>query len=185
MSREVLRQTEQKMKKAEQKLQRDLGGIRAGVANASLLDGISVNYYGADTPLNQLAQISVPEARMITVTPYDKNILDDIERAINKADLGITPSNDGTLIRLVVPQLTEERRREVAKEVGEVSENAKVSVRNVRRDGMDALRKLQKDGEISEDELRRYEKEVQQLTDESVKNIDELAANKEKEIIED
>lgn len=185
MSQKVIGQTKQNMDNAEQAFQRALGKIRSGRANATLLDGVAVEYYGAHTPLNQLAQISVPEARMITVTPYDKGILEDIERAINKANLGITPSNDGTLIRLVVPQLTEERRREIAKEVGVEAENAKVSVRNHRRDSIDELRTMQKNGEISEDELHRFEKDVQYLTDNSVKNIDELASVKEQEIMED
>lgn len=185
MSQQVLREIERKMKAAEQSLTRALGGIRAGRANASLLEGIQVSYYGAPTPINQLAQISVPEARMLVITPYDKNSLEDIEKAINKSDIGITPSNDGNIIRLVVPQLTEERRRDIAKQVGEEAENAKVAVRNVRRDGLNELRELEKSGELSEDELRRYEKDVQDLTDQSVKNIDALAAEKEKEIIED
>src|SRR5699024_6727366 len=154
-------------------------------SNAILLDGIMVSYYGANTPLNQLAQISVPEARMIVITPYDKNILDDIEKAINKSDIGITPSNDGSIIRLIVPQLTEERRREIAKQVGEEAENAKVAIRNIRRSAIDDLRKLEKDGDLSQDELHRFEAEVQKLTDDAVKNADILAAEKEKEIIED
>lgn len=185
MSQQILRETKQRMNNAEKSLSRALGGIRAGRANASLLEGINVSYYGADTPLNQLAQISVPEARMLMITPYDKNGLEDIEKAINKADLGITPSNDGNVIRLVVPQLTEERRREIAKQVGEEAENAKVSVRNIRRDAIDELRKSQKAGDLSEDELRRFEQDVQELTDESVKNVDDLASQKEKEIIKD
>ena len=185
MSQEVMRNTQTNMDNAINAFTRELGTIRAGRANATLLDGIQVSYYGANTPLNQLAQISVPEARMIVITPYDKNILGDIEKAINKSDLGITPSNDGTIIRLVVPQLTEERRREIAKQVGEEAENAKVAVRNVRRASIDELRKLEKNGELSEDELRRFETEVQILTDDSVKKVDEIAAEKEKEIIED
>lgn len=185
MSQQVLRNVEKRMQDAERTLSRDLGSIRAGRANASLLEGIHVSYYGAPTPLNQLAQISVPEARMIVITPFDKNSIGDIEKAINKSDLGITPSNDGNVIRLIVPQLTEERRREIARQVGEEAENAKVAVRNIRRDGIDELRKLEKSGDLSEDELRRYEKEVQTLTDNSVKNVDALAAEKEREIIED
>ncbi len=184
MSQQVLRETEQKMQNAEKALSRELGGIRAGRANASLLEGVHVSYYGAATPLNQLAQISVPEPRMLMITPYDKNTIEDIEKAINKADLGITPSNDGNVIRLVVPQLTEERRREIAKQVGEEAESAKISVRNIRREGMEELKQAEKAGDLSEDELRRYEKDVQTLTDNSVANIDELAAAKEKEIIE-
>jgi ribosome recycling factor len=184
MSQQILREAKQRMDNAEKALSRALGGIRAGRANASLLEGVNVNYYGADTPLNQLAQISVPEARMLMITPYDKNVLEDIEKAINKADLGITPSNDGNVIRLVVPQLTEERRREIAKQVGEEAETAKISVRNIRRDSIDELRKSQKSGDISEDELHRFEQDVQALTDTSVENIDALATEKEKEIIE-
>ena len=185
MSQQVISNTQKNMENALQSFTRELGSIRAGRANASLLDGIMVSYYGANTPLNQLAQISVPEARMIVITPYDKNILEDIEKAINKSDIGITPSNDGSIIRLVVPQLTEERRREIAKQVGEEAENAKVAIRNIRRSAIDELRKLEKNGELSQDELRRFETEVQKLTDEAVKNADTLAAEKEKEIIED
>lgn len=185
MSQQVLRDIEQRMTGAENALSKALGSIRAGRANASLLEGIQVLYYGAPTPLNQLAQISVPEARMLTITPYDKGSLEEIEKAINKSDIGITPSNDGNMVRLVIPQLTEERRRDIAKLVGEESENAKVAVRNIRRDGLDEFRKLEKSGDISEDELRRFEKDVQGLTDQSVKNIDALAAEKEREILED
>ncbi len=185
MSKQVLNQTEKKMMEAEKVLARELGSIRAGRANASLLEGIQVSYYGANTPLNQLAQISVPEARMLLITPFDKNIINDIEKSINQSNLGITPSNDGNVVRLVVPQLTEERRREIAKQVGEYAENGKVAVRNIRRDGIDQLRKMEKDGDLTEDELRRLEKDVQNLTDESVKRIDALAAEKEREIMED
>lgn len=185
MSRQVLSQTEQSMTNAEAALSRDLASIRAGRANASLLEGIHVSYYGANTPLNQLAQISVPEARMLMITPYDKNVIEDIEKAINQSNLGITPSNDGNVVRLVVPQLTEERRQQIAKQVGEYAENAKVAVRNIRREGIDQLRKMEKAGDLTEDELRRLEQEVQKLTDASVKNIDELAAEKEREIMED
>ena len=185
MSRQVLNQTEKKMMEAEKALARDLGSIRAGRANASLLEGIQVSYYGANTPLNQLAQISVPEARMLLITPFDKNIINDIEKSINQSNLGITPSNDGSVVRLVVPQLTEERRRDIAKQVGEYAENGKVAVRNIRREGIDQLRKMEKDGDLTEDELRRLEKDVQTLTDDSVKRIDALAAEKEKEIMVD
>jgi len=184
MSQQVLRKTEKKMKDAEKNLERDLGAIRAGRANASLLEGINVSYYGTNTPLNQIAQITVPEARMLLVSPYDKNSLEDIEKAISKADLGISPSNDGDVIRLVIPQLTEDRRREIAKKVGEEQENAKVAVRNIRREGMDELQALEKNGDLSEDELHRFEQDIQALTDASVDNIDQLAADKEKEIIE-
>lgn len=184
MSQAVLNKTEKEMKDAERDLSHNLGSIRAGRANATLLDGLTVSYYGADTPLNQLAQISVPEPRMIVIAPYDKGTLAEIEKTINKSDLGITPSNDGEIIRLVIPQLTEERRHEIAKQVGVEAEDAKIDVRNIRRSAMEDLKDLEKDGEISEDEQHRYENEVQDLTDASVKNIDGLATEKEKEITE-
>lgn len=184
MSEAVLRETQSRMKKAEQALVRELGGIRAGRANASLLDRINVSYYGAETPLNQLAQISVPEARVLLITPYDKSVLNEIEKAINQSDIGIAPSNDGNVIRLVVPALTEERRKEIAKQVGKESENAKIAVRNIRRDGMDQIKKLEKANELTKDDLRFYEDEIQKLTNASVAAIDKLAEQKEKEILE-
>lgn len=182
--KEILDNTLDRMKKAEASLERELGSIRAGVANASLLDRIEVEYYGVPTPVNQLATVGVPEARMLTITPYDKTILPDIERAIHQSDLGISPANDGSLIRLVIPALTEERRRDLAKVVGKDAENAKIAIRNIRRDAMDALKKAEKNGDITEDELRANEKKVQTLTDNSTKRIDEIAANKEQELLE-
>ena len=176
--------TSERMKKAEASFERELASIRAGRANSSLLDRIEIDYYGAPTPINQLATIGVPEARMLTITPYDKSILSAIERAIYQSDLGINPANDGTIIRLVIPQLTEERRKELAKLVGKDSENAKIAVRNIRRDAMDALKKAEKNSEITEDELHADEKKVQDLTDNSVKNIDKIAENKEKELLD-
>lgn len=184
MSEAVLRETQSRMKKAEQALVRELGGIRAGRANASLLDRINVLYYGAETPLNQLAQISIPEARVLLITPYDKSALGEIEKSINQSDIGIAPANDGNVIRLVVPALTEERRKEIAKQVGKESENAKIAVRNIRRDGMDQVKKLEKASELTKDDLRYYEDEIQKLTDASVVAIDKLAEQKEKEILE-
>lgn len=182
--KDILNDTTERMKKAEASFERELGSIRAGRANASLLDRLEVEYYGTSTPVNQLASIAVPEARMLTITPYDKTVLGDIEKAIYKSDLGLNPANDGTLIRLVIPQLTEERRKELAKLVGKDSENAKIAVRNIRRDAMDALKKAEKDSEITEDELHANEKKVQELTDDSVKNIDIIAENKEKELLD-
>ncbi|MGO4960717.1 ribosome recycling factor [Jeotgalibaca porci] len=182
--KDILNNATDRMKKAEASLERELGSIRAGVANASLLDRIEVEYYGALTPVNQLASINIPEARMLTITPYDKSSLGDIERAIYQSDLGISPTNDGTLIRLVIPALTEERRKDLAKLVGKNSENAKVAVRNIRRDAMDALKKAEKSGDISEDELHVNEKKVQELTDASTKRIDEIAAKKETELLD-
>ena len=181
---EILAHTKERMKKSEDALQRELGSIRAGRANASLLDRLEVEYYGALTPVNQLASITVPEARMLLITPYDKSSLQDIERSILMSDIGITPTNDGSVVRLVIPQLTEERRKELAKQVGKEAEGAKVSVRNIRRDAIEHLKKAEKNKEITEDDLRGYEKDIQKLTDDSVKNIEHLAQVKEKELLE-
>ncbi|EPN6057011.1 ribosome recycling factor [Enterococcus faecalis] len=184
MSKEVLATAKEKMTKAEESLRRELGQIRAGRANASLLDRIQVEYYGAPTPVNQLASINIPEARVLMITPFDKNSIADIEKAIQMSDIGISPTNDGNVIRLVIPQLTEERRKELAKDVKKEAENSKVAVRNVRRDAMDELKKAQKNGDITEDELRSFEKDVQKLTDDSIKNIDAITAKKEQELLE-
>lgn len=184
MADAVMNEAKQKMKKAEEALQRQLGQIRAGRANASLLDRITVNYYGAPTPVNQLASISVPEARVLMITPFDKSTIEDVEKAILASDIGLTPANDGNVIRLVIPQLTEERRKELAKEVKKEAEGAKVAVRNVRRDAMDDYKKQQKNGDITEDDLRNMEKDIQKLTDDSVKEIDNIVSEKEKELLE-
>lgn len=172
------------MEKAVQAYGRELATVRAGRANASLLDKVTVDYYGAQTPLNQIASITVPEARMLIITPYDKTAIGDIEKAIQKSDLGITPTSDGNVIRIVIPALTEERRKELVKVVRKYSEEAKVAVRNVRRDANDELKKLEKNGEITEDELRSSTEDVQKLTDEYVAKIDEVTKDKEKEIME-
>ncbi|MCC5894895.1 MAG: ribosome recycling factor [Alkalibacterium sp.] len=184
MTQAILKDTLERMKKAEQAYVRELGGIRAGRANPSLLNRVNIDYYGAPTPLNQVAQISVPEPRVLLITPYDKSALGDIEKALNQSDIGIPPSNDGNVIRLVVPALTEERRKDIAKQVGKESENAKVSVRNIRRDAIDSLKKAEKDGDLTKDDLHNYEEEVQKLTNASVKAIDKLSEEKEKEILE-
>lgn len=181
----IIKEAQEKMTKAEDSLRRELGNIRAGRANASLLNRINVEYYGAPTPLNQMAQISVPEARVLLVTPYDKSSLKNIEHAIMASDLGIAPMNDGTAIRLVIPQLTEERRKELAKQVKAVSETGKVAVRNIRRDMMDALKKAQKNGDLTEDDLRDLENQAQKVTDESIKNIDKITEDKEKKFSKD
>lgn len=183
MSEQVLRDVKSRMKKAEQSFSYELGGIRAGRANASLLDRVTVDYYGMETPLNQLAQINVPEARVLMITPYDKSSLGNIEQAINKSDIGIPPANDGSVIRLVIPALTEERRKEIAKRVGEEQENAKISVRNIRRDGIDEVKKEEKNSDISEDELKKYENDIQKITDASIDAIEKLAEEKEAEIL--
>ena len=156
---------------------REFGAIRAGRANASLLDRITVEYYGAPTPLNQLASITVPEARVLLISPFDK------ERAINESDLGINPANDGSVIRLVIPALTEETRKELAKEVKKVGENAKIAIRNIRRDAMDEAKKQEKEKEITEDQLKTLEKDIQKATDDAVNKIDSMIAEKEKELL--
>ena len=184
MAKEILASAKERMTKAEDSLRRELGQVRAGRANASLLDRIQVDYYGAPTPLNAIASINVPEARVLMITPFDKTALENIEKAIMASDIGISPANDGNVIRLVIPQLTEERRKDLAKEVGKYAESAKVAVRNVRRDAIDDLKKKEKAKEISEDELRVFEKEVQTLTDNSTKSIDEITSEKEKELLD-
>lgn len=184
MSKEVLKASEEKMNKAIEAFRRELSTLRAGRANPSILDKIQVEYYGTATPLNQLASITVPEARLLLIQPYDKTALNDVDRAIQKSDLGLSPSNDGSVIRITIPPLTEERRRDLVKLVKKYAEEAKVAVRNVRRDANDELKKLQKDGELTEDELRRGTEDVQKLTDKEIVKIDEVAVVKEKEIME-
>ncbi|WP_413056596.1 ribosome recycling factor [Sporosarcina sp. 179-K 3D1 HS] len=177
-------QAKERMGKAIEAYTRQLASIRAGRANASLLDRITVPYYGAPTPLNQMAGISVPEARLLVIQPYDKTVLGEIEKAIMKSDIGITPTNDGNIIRLAIPALTEERRKELAKEVKKEAEDAKVAIRNIRRDANDEFKKLEKNGEITEDDLHRYGEEIQKMTDSNIEKIDEIAKNKENEIME-
>lgn len=184
MPKQVISNTKEKMTKAIQAYTRELASIRAGRASASLLDRINVDYYGAPTPVNQLAGISVPEARLLVIQPYDKTILGEIEKAILKSDLGINPTNDGTLIRIAIPQLTEERRKDLVKVVKKESEEAKIAIRNVRRDANDDFKKLEKNGEITEDDLRGYSDDVQKLTDEHILKVDQITKDKEKEILE-
>ncbi|GKQ42605.1 ribosome-recycling factor [Companilactobacillus sp. RD055328] len=184
MANSAIEDAKVKMQKSQESLQRELGNIRAGKANASILNQIKVNYYGADVPVNQVASVSIPEPRVLMIAPFDESVLEDIERAINMSDLGLAPSNDGSVIRLVIPQLTTETRLELAKKVGKEAENAKVAVRNVRREAMDSIKKQEKNSEISDDELHTLEKDIQKITDDAVKGIDEIAAKKEKEITE-
>ncbi|MFA5624738.1 MAG: ribosome recycling factor [Bradymonadales bacterium] len=165
-------------------LKRELAKVRTGRANPTILDGLRVDYYGTPTPVTQIAAIKVADARMITIQPWEKNMLTPIEKAILVSDLGITPSNDGTLIRLPIPALTGERRKEFTKLTKDLGEKSKIAVRNQRRDVNDLLKSMQKDGEISEDELKRLLTKVQELTDEAVKKIDDVVAEKEKEIME-
>ena len=181
---EVLSEARTSMAKAVKALKKDMTKVRTGRASVALLDDVRVDYYGVPTPLSQVATLAVPEARLMTVQPWEKNLIPDIEKALFKADLGLTPSSDGVLIRLPVPALTEERRREMVKITKRMSEDAKISVRNARRDANETLKMLEKEKEITEDDLKRSEKEVQQLTDEFVGVIDTVVQNKEQEVME-
>ncbi|WP_027698554.1 ribosome recycling factor [Weissella oryzae] len=179
----ILNNAKEKMTKAGDVLRRNLGNIRAGVANPSILRNITAEYYGADTPLNQLASVTVPEARVLLITPFDRSALKNIEQAIFASDLGLTPANDGSVIRLVIPALTEETRKNLAKEVKGEAEQAKVAVRNIRRDAMDETKKALKNSELSEDEAHKLEDDIQKATDGAVKELDAIAAEKEKELL--
>lgn len=185
MADQIITDAQSRMKKAEDALKRELGTIRAGRANASILNRVMVEYYGAQTPLNQVASITIPEPRVLMVTPYDKSALEDIEKGILESDVGITPANDGTAIRLVIPQLTEERRKEIAKQVKATAEQGKVAVRNVRRDAMDSVKKGHKNGDYTDDDLHNLEDQVQKVTDKAIKGVDAIAADKEKEVLTD
>ncbi|AFS40313.1 MULTISPECIES: ribosome recycling factor [Leuconostoc] len=169
-----------RMQGAQDALKRELGSIRTGRANPHILDRIEVEYYGAMTPLKQVASISVPEARILLITPFDKSALEEIVRAINMSDLGLNPASDGNIVRLAIPQMTEEGRKDLAKQVKAEAEKAKVSIRNVRRDAMDTVKK---DKELPEDDVRNAEDDVQKLTDDNIKAIDVIAAEKEKELL--
>lgn len=173
---------EEKMKKTMGNLDGELGAIRAGRANPNVLNKIKVDYYGTPTPIQQVANVAVPEARMIQIQPWEKNMLKVIEKAIQVSDLGINPTNDGTMIRLVFPELTEERRKELVKDVKKKGEAAKVAIRNIRRDGNDMLKKL-KGTDVSEDEVKDMETELQKLTDKYVKEVDKAVENKSKEVM--
>lgn len=173
---------DEKMKKAFDFLVTDLGAIRAGRANPHVLDRIKVDYYGTPTPIQQVGNITVPDPRMIQIAPWEKSLIKEIEKAIMMSDVGITPSNDGAVIRLVFPELTEERRKELVKDIKKKGEENKVAIRNARRDGMDALKKLAKT-EVSEDEIKELEDELQKLTDKYTKDVDKLVEDKSKEIM--
>lgn len=177
-----LQQYDDKMKKAYEFLESDYGTIRAGRANPHVLDKIRVNYYGTPTPIQQVGNVTVPEARVLQIAPWERSLLKEIEKAIQTSDLGINPSNDGSVIRLIFPELTEERRKDLAKEVKRKAEDSKVAVRNIRRDGNDFLKKLGKT-EISEDEIKQMEDSLQKLTDKYIKDIDALMEVKTKEIM--
>ena len=172
-----------RMDKALDHLQDEFGAVRAGRANAKVLDRISVEYYGSETPLAGVATISSPDARTLVVQPWDTSLLKEIQKAIQASDLGINPQNDGKVIRLVFPQLTEERRKELTKQVKKYAEDAKVAMRNIRRDGMDYVKKLKKTSEITEDEQKKAEKDLQDMLDKNIKKVDDALAAKEKELM--
>lgn len=174
---------EERMKKTTSVFEENLSEIRAGRANPAILNKITVEYYGAATPISQVAGISVPEARLIVIQPWDVSVLKEIERAILASDIGITPNNDGKVIRLNFPELNEERRKELVKEIRKMGEEAKVAVRQIRRDGIDEFKKMQKDASITEDDLKVAEEQIQKLTDKSIENIDQILTAKEKEIM--
>lgn len=181
---ELIKNTEEKMRKSIDALEREYKSIRAGRANAAVLDRVMVDYYGVPTPVQQMAAVSVPEARTLLIAPWDKSTLKDIEKAILTSEIGINPQNDGTSIRLNFPPLTEERRKDIVKDIRKKGEDAKVAVRNQRRDALDKLKALKKANSITEDDESNGEKKIQNLTDKFCKEIDELASIKEKEIME-
>jgi ribosome recycling factor len=181
--KDLLDDARERMGKSIEATRHELATVRTGRASPHLLDRVQVDYYGASTPLKQLANVSATEARMLTITPYDKSAIKQIEKAILESDLGLTPSNDGNLVRLVIPELTEERRKELVKVVHGLAEDGRVAVRNIRRDCMHDLRELRKEGEVGEDEERRAEAELQKLTDARVAEIEELLKGKEEEIL--
>jgi ribosome recycling factor len=184
MIESIYQETRESMGKSVEALKNELKRIRTGRASLSILDGIRVDYYGTLTPLNQMATLAVPESRLITIQPWDVSVIKNIEKAILKSDLGLTPSSDGKIIRISIPQLTEDRRKELVKVVHKVCEEYKVSVRNFRRDSNELLKSMKKDGEITEDDTFKSQEQVQKITDEHIKLIDECYQEKEKEILE-
>ena len=181
---DVMKQAKGGMAKSIDSLKRDLTKVRTGRASIALLDDLFVDYYGTPTPLNQVGTLAAPEPRLITIQPWEKNLIPEIEKAIMKSDLGLNPSSDGTLIRLSIPALTEERRKEMAKLARRIGEEAKISVRNSRRDANDAIKSMEKEKEISEDDLKRGEKDIQNLTDDFIKQVDDIISVKEQEVME-
>ncbi len=180
---EKIKLYEEKMEKTIEVLKEDFMQIRAGRANPHVLDKIKVNYYGTPTPLQQVGNISVPEPRMILIQPWEKSLLKEIEKAINMSELGINPTNDGTSIRLIFPELTEDRRKELVKDIKKKGENAKVAVRNIRRDAIDVIKKMEKAGEITEDDVKSGDGKIQKITDKAIEKIDTAVENKSKDIM--
>lgn len=184
MIEETYQETRDRMTKTIASLKNDLQRVRTGRASASLLDGIRVDYYGTPTSLNQMATIAIPESRLINIQPWDASVIKEIEKAILKSDLGLTPSNDGKLIRIAIPPLSEQRRKELVKVVNKTSEEYKVAIRNIRRDANELLKGFKKDGDISEDDAFKAQDQVQKITDEYIRQIDDIAKAKEKEVLE-
>ena len=180
---EMIKELERKMKTSIEVLKQDFQKVRTGRANPAILDNVTVEYYGTMTPINQVGNISVPDPQMITISPWEKKMLKEIEKAIQKADLGLTPQNDGNIVRIPIPPLTEERRKEMVKQIRKMGENAKIPIRNVRREGNDQLKKAEKDKEISQDDLKQQMERVQELTDKYTDQVDELMDEKEKELM--
>ena len=174
---------EERMKKTVSVYEENLAEIRAGRANPAILNKVKVDYYGVPTPINQVAGVSIPEARLIVIQPWDASVLKDIEKAILASDIGLNPNNDGKVIRLSFPELTEERRRDLVKEIKKIAEEAKISIRSIRRDGIEEAKSMQKESPITEDDLRKAEETIQKMTDKKIEDIDNILANKEKEIM--
>lgn len=183
MIKDIKKTSEEKMEKTISKLKSDMNTMKAGRANPTMLDRVMVEYYGSSCPISQVANVSAPEPRVLMITPWEKTVLKDIEKAILKSDLGLNPSNDGNVIRLVVPELTEETRKTLVKNVKKVGEEAKVAIRSIRRDANEKIKALKKDSEISEDDVKKGEDEIQKITDANVKKIDTIIEAKEKEIM--
>jgi len=184
MIESIYQETKDNMGKSINALKNEFNKVRTGRASLTILDGIRVDYYGTLTPLNQMATLAVPESRLITIQPWDVSVIKEIEKAILKSDLGLTPSNDGKIIRISIPPLTEERRKELVKVINKMSEDHKIAVRNIRRDSNELLKGLKKDGDISEDDAFKAQDQVQKITDENIKLIDDINKEKEKEILE-
>lgn len=183
MLTDLITQTKQKMEKSLQALKQDLGKLRTGRASLSVLDGIKVNYYGQPTPLNQVATMAVPEPRLITIAPWEANIIPEIEKSILNANIGLTPTSDGKIVRLSIPQLTEDRRKEIVKQLKSVCEESRVAIRQIRRNSNEEIKKLEKDKKIPEDQVKKAETDVQKITDDMIKQVDVIMADKEKDIM--
>jgi ribosome recycling factor len=184
MANPIIKDSEERMRKAVESARAELAKIRTGKASPAILDAVKVNYYGSMVPLKQVASVNTPESKLITVQPWEKNMLQEIEKAIQKADIGLNPQNDGTLIRLPIPPLTQERRQDLVRTCKKLGEEGRVAVRNIRRDAMEHLKKAKKDGALAEDDEKNFEKELQKITDKHISQIDEILKHKEAEVME-